>query len=58
LKAEDIVIKFADINIKNIYDYTGALGKFKPDDIVDFRVKRGKDILTIAVKLGKRGEAH
>jgi len=58
LKAEDIVIKFADIDIKNIYDYTGALGKFKPDDIVDFRVKRGKNVLTIPVKLGKRGEAH
>jgi aminopeptidase YwaD len=58
LKAEDIVIKFANIEIKNIYDYTGALGKFKPDDIVDFRVKRGKDTLTIAVKLGKRGDAH
>lgn len=58
LKAEDIVVKFADINIKNIYDYTGALGKFKPDDVVDFQVKRGKEMLTIPVKLGKRGEAH
>jgi C-terminal processing protease CtpA/Prc len=58
LKAEDVVIKFANIEIKNIYDYTAALGKFKPDDVVDFRIKRGKDILTIAVKLGKRGGAH
>ncbi len=58
LKAEDIVIKFADITIKNIYDYTGALGKFKPDDTVDFKVKRGKEVLTIPVKLGKRGNAH
>jgi hypothetical protein len=58
LKAEDIVIKFADIEIKNIYDYTGALGKFKPDDVVDFKVRRGKEILTIAVTLGKRSGAH
>ncbi|MDP4229030.1 MAG: M28 family peptidase [Bacteroidota bacterium] len=58
LKTDDIIIKFADIEIKNIYDYTGALGKFKPDDVVDFRVKRGKEVLTIPVKLGKRGEAH
>jgi len=58
LKAEDIVIKFADIEIKNIYDYTAALGKFKPDDIVDFKVKRGKEILVIAVKLGTRSSAH
>ena len=58
LKAEDIVIKFADIDIKNIYDYTGALGKFKPDDVVDFKVKRGKEIITIAVKLGSRSSMH
>lgn len=58
LKADDIVIQFADITIKNIYDYTGALGKFKPDDVVDFRVKRGKEVITVAVKLGKRSNAH
>jgi len=58
LKAEDIVIKFADLDIKNIYDYTAALGKFKPDDVVDFKIKRGKDLVTIPVKLGKRSEAH
>ena len=58
LKAEDIVIKFADINIKNIYDYTNALGKFKPDDVVNFEVKRGKETLTIPVKLGVRSSPH
>jgi aminopeptidase YwaD len=58
LKAEDIIIKFADKEIKNIYDYTASLGQFKPDDVVDFKVKRGKELLTIAVKLGRRGEAH
>jgi aminopeptidase YwaD len=58
LKGDDIVIKFADIDIKNIYDYTGALGKFKPDDVVDFKVKRGKEIITIPVKLGARHDAH
>ena len=58
LKAEDIVIKFADKEIKNIYDYTAALGKYKPDDVVDFRVRRGKEVITLTVKLGKRTEVH
>ncbi|MEP7235108.1 MAG: M28 family peptidase [Ignavibacteriota bacterium] len=58
LKAEDIVIKFAEIEIKNIYDYTRALGQFKPDDVVEFKVKRGKDILTIPLILGTRANVH
>ncbi|MEI8135427.1 MAG: M28 family peptidase [bacterium] len=58
LKAEDIVLKFADIQIKNIYDYTAALGKYKPDDLVDFVVKRGKESITIPVRLGRKTENH
>ncbi len=58
LKAEDIIIKFAEIEIKNIYDYTKALSMFKPDDAVDFKVKRGKDVVILKVKLGLRSSAH
>jgi hypothetical protein len=54
LKAEDIIIKFADNEIKNIYDYTAALSKFNPNDVVEFKVKRGNSIITIPVKLGSR----
>lgn len=58
LKAEDIVIKFGAVEIKNIYDYTGQMSKYKPGDVVDFIVKRaGKDIV-IPVTLGTRSGAH
>jgi len=58
LKAEDIVIKFGAVEIKNIYDYTGQMSKYKPGDVVDFVVKRaGKDII-VPVTLGTRSGAH
>lgn len=58
LKAEDIVIKFGAVEIKNIYDYTGQMSKYKPGDVVDFVVKRaGKDTV-IPVTLGTRSGAH
>lgn len=58
LKAEDIVIKFGAVEIKNIYDYTGQMSKYKPGDVVDFIVKRaGKDIV-IPVTLSTRSGAH
>ncbi len=54
LKPEDIVIKFGDKVIKNIYDYTAQLSKYKVGDVVDFIVKRaGKDVL-LPVTLGTR----
>lgn len=58
LKAEDIVTKFGAVEIKNIYDYTGQMSKYKPGDVVDFVVKRaGKDTV-IPVTLGTRSGAH
>ncbi|HEY6171940.1 MAG TPA: M28 family peptidase [Candidatus Kapabacteria bacterium] len=58
LQAEDIVIKFGPVEIKNIYDYTGQMSKYKPGDVVDFVVKRaGKDIV-IPVTLSTRSGAH
>lgn len=58
LKAEDIVIKFGAVEIKNIYDYTGQMSKYKPGDVVDFVIKRaGKDIV-IPVTLSTRSGAH
>lgn len=54
LKAGDIIIKFGDTSIKNIYDYTNVLGKYNPDDEVDVIVKRGNDEITMKIKLEKR----
>lgn len=45
LIAGDIVIKFGDKNIKDIYDYTNALGNHKPGDEVEIIVLRdGKEM--------------
>lgn len=54
LKAEDIVIQFGDMYIKNIYDYTNALSKYNAGDTVKFIVKRGRDTVTVSVTLGNR----
>lgn len=42
LHGGDIIIKFGDTPIKNIYDYTYALGKYEPGDQVDVLVLRGE----------------
>lgn len=45
LLAGDIVIQFGDKKIKDIYDYTNALGSHKPGDEVDIIVLRdGKEM--------------
>ncbi|HEX2786554.1 MAG TPA: M20/M25/M40 family metallo-hydrolase [Ignavibacteria bacterium] len=54
LLAGDVIIKFGETSIKNIYDYTNVLGKYNPDDEVDIIVKRGEQELTLHVKLEKR----
>ncbi|HEY3288432.1 MAG TPA: M28 family peptidase [Gemmatimonadaceae bacterium] len=55
LKAGDIIIKFGDKVINNIYDYTDAMGAYKPGDVVDIVVKRAGAEVTLKVTLGKRG---
>ena len=40
MQAGDIIIKFADYEIKNIYDYTYALGEFSPGNTVDVVIIR------------------
>ena len=55
LKAGDIIIKFGGKAITNIYEYTDALGSFKPGDVVDVVVQRGGAEVTLKITLGKRG---
>ena len=56
MQGGDIMIKFGDIDIKTIYDYTYALGKYKPGETIDVIVLRGEndDRVTCHVTLGKR----
>jgi aminopeptidase YwaD len=52
LKGDDIIIKFGGSDVKNIYDFTYLLGKFKPKDEVEIVVKRGDKEVTLKAILG------
>jgi S1-C subfamily serine protease len=54
LQAGDIIVKFGKVEIKNLYDFTYALGEYKPGDEVDVIIKRGNESKTMRVKLEKR----
>jgi hypothetical protein len=54
MKAGDIVIKMGSHVIKNIYDYTYALGDFKPGDETEIVVKRGDEEITMKVQFSKK----
>ena len=54
LQAGDIIIKFGKVEIKNLYDFTYALGEYKPGDEVDVVIKRGTETKTLRVTLEKR----
>ena len=54
LMAGDILVEFGGKQIKNIYDYTAALGTFQPGDTVDVVVLRDGNRLPAKVTLLKR----
>ena len=56
LKAGDIIVKFNDRVIKNVYDYTYALQDCKPGDMMQVTVKRGDKALILNVILAARPE--
>jgi len=51
LQGGDIIIKFGKFDIKNVYDYTYALGEFSPGQKVPVVVKRGSQTVTLTVIL-------
>lgn len=53
LQAGDIIKKMGDFEIKNIYDYTDALSRFKPGEETTLIVKRGAEELTLNVTFKK-----
>jgi hypothetical protein len=53
LLANDIITKMGSIDIKNIYDYTDALSKFKPGEETEVVIKRGTETMTIKVTFNK-----
>lgn len=54
MKAGDIIIKLGTRDIKNIYDYTLALGDFNPGDTTEIVVKRGDETLTMKIEFTKK----
>ncbi len=50
----DLMIKFGNKEIKNIYDYTAALGEYKPGDEVEVVLKRNGEEMTVKIVLGKK----
>jgi hypothetical protein len=54
LKGGDIIIKFGSRTITNIYDYTDALGAYKPGDVVDVIVQRAGAEVALKVTLGQK----
>ena len=56
LKAGDIIVKFGDLTVKSVQDYTVALSGHKPGDVVKVVVQRGKETLTLTATLAARPE--
>ena len=57
LKADDVIIKFAGKEIKNIYDFTYVLGQCQPGQEVEIVVKRGTEEITLKTILeGKKSD--
>ncbi len=54
LKAGDILIQFGDKPIKNLYDFTDALRRSKVGDVVEVKVLRDGQPLSVNVKLEQR----
>ena len=56
MRGGDILIQFGELEIKNIYDFTYALGKYKPGDVVEVVVLRGEneENVTLQLTLEKR----
>jgi hypothetical protein len=49
LQTGDIIVQMGDIEIKDIQDYMGALGKFDKGQTIQVRVKRGNEIIALPV---------
>jgi hypothetical protein len=54
LRASDIILQFGTKKITNIYDYVYALKEHVPGDIVELKVKRGEENITLTLELGAR----
>ena len=54
IQAGDLMIKFAGRDVKNIYDYTAALGEHKAGEEVEVILIRNSEQVSVKVLLGKK----
>ena len=54
LQGGDVIVKFGKVDIKNLYDFTYALGEYKPGDEVEVVFKRGDETRRCRVTLERR----
>ncbi len=54
LQGGDVIVKFDDVKVDNIYDYTYALRSRKPGQEVRITVQRGGEPVTLVATLGRR----
>lgn len=54
MKAGDVIVRFGETDVRNIYDYMNALSLYKPGDDVAVNVKRGSETVTLTVHLTKK----
>jgi hypothetical protein len=55
VKAGDVIVEFGGKTVKDIYQYTDAIGAHKPGDVVEVVVLRAGMRLALTATLGKRG---
>jgi hypothetical protein len=53
LQGGDVITKLGQYDIKNIYDYTDALSKFKPGEESEVTYLRGTESVTVKITFGK-----
>jgi aminopeptidase YwaD len=54
LKAGDVIIKLAAFTIRNVYDYTAALGELKADEQIEAIIRRDGKVMTLKLTPEKR----
>lgn len=53
IKKGDLIVRFADIRINNVQDYSDAITAKKPGDKIKVQVKRGAETLDLDLELGQ-----
>ena len=54
IQGNDVIIEFAGVKIKNVYDYTYVLQEHKPGDVVEIIVLRNGQRMILKATLGQR----